>query len=217
MRAVLLALAVAALTPMGWAQSSPVFQADFSNPGLTPSHWTMTLYPDGSGHFRADSGVPGSGFKAEKDPPLVDRDIRVNAQFAARVFLIAQRHKLFSNPCESHMKVAFEGWKRLSYSGPDGEGACEFNYSKDAEIQALGDSLVSVAATINEGARLESLLQHDRLGLDKEMEYIVEAAGAGRLQQICAIRGILQRLAEDESVLDRVRTRARMLLATEGD
>jgi hypothetical protein len=147
----------------------------------------------------------------------VDRDIRVNAQFAARVFLIAQRHKLFSNPCESHMKVAFEGWKRLSYSGPDGEGACEFNYSKDAEIQALGDSLVSVAATINEGARLESLLQHDRLGLDKEMEYIVEAAGAGRLQQICAIRGILQRLAEDESVLDRVRTRARMLLATEGD
>jgi len=73
------------------------------------------------------------------------------------------------------------------------------------------------SATIDEGARLESLLQHDRLGLDKEMEYVVEGAGTRRLQQICAIRGILQRLAEDDSVLERVRTRARMLLATEGN
>jgi hypothetical protein len=109
--------------------------------------------------------------------------------------------------------VAFEGLKRLSYSGPEGEGSCEFNYSRDAEIQGLGESLVAVAATINEGMRLENLLQHDRLGLDKEMEYVSEAAIAGRLQQIGTIRDILQRLAEDDSVLDRVRKRAAALLA----
>jgi hypothetical protein len=57
------------------------------------------------------------------------------------------------------------------------------------------------------------LLQHDRLGLDREMEYLVEAAGEGHVQQICAIRGILERLAEDPAVLERVRKRARELLA----
>jgi hypothetical protein len=70
-----------------------------------------------------------------------------------------------------------------------------------------------VAGTIVEGARLEALLQHDPLGLDRETEYLVEAAGDGRAQQIGAIRGILQRLAEDESVMERVRRRARVLLA----
>jgi hypothetical protein len=76
----------------------------------------------------------------------------------------------------------------------------------------LGDSLVAVASTILEGARLEMLLQHDRLGLDKEMEYIIEAQGDGRLQQIFAIRGILTRLADDPGVMERVRKRARLLL-----
>ena len=47
----------------------------------------------------------------------------------------------------------------------------------------------------------------------RETEYLVEAAGDGRAQQIGAIRGILQRLAEDESVMERVRRRARVLLA----
>jgi hypothetical protein len=70
-----------------------------------------------------------------------------------------------------------------------------------------------VAGTILEGARLELLLQHDRLGLDAETEYLMEAAGDGRAQQIVAIRGILERLAEDDQVMERVRKRARVLLA----
>jgi len=173
----------------------------------------MTLYPNGAGHFRSDrAGSPGHG-QRQSDPPLIDRDIRLTNAFADRVFFLAQKHKFFNSGCESHLKVAFEGWKRLSYSGPDGEGFCEFNFSRDAEIQDLGDSLVAVAATINEGARLENLLLHDRLGLDREMEFVSEAAASGRLQQIGAIRAILQRLAGDDSVLDRVRKRAAALLA----
>jgi len=213
MKAVLLALAVVVWASSGLAQSSPVFKIDFSNPGLDPPHWTMTLSTDGSGHFRADRAGSPSQSQPQVDPPLADRDIHLNAAFASHVFFIARRHNLFNSPCDSHLKVAFEGLKRLSYSGPEGEGSCEFNYSRDAEIQGLGESLVAVAATINEGMRLENLLQHDRLGLDKEMEYVSEAAIAGRLQQIGTIRDILQRLAEDDSVLDRVRKRAAALLA----
>jgi hypothetical protein len=56
-------------------------------------------------------------------------------------------------------------------------------------------------------------LQHDPLGLDAETEYLVEAASDGRAQQIVAIRAILERLAEDERVMERVRKRARVLLA----
>ena len=47
---------------------------------------------------------------------------------------------------------------------------------------------------------LEKLLQHDPLGLDKEIQNVQEAAEDGRAQQICSIKDILERLSEDNSV-----------------
>jgi hypothetical protein len=110
------------------------------------------------------------------------------------------------------MRVAFQGTKRLSYLGPDGSGACEFNYSKDKQIQALGDSLMAVENTVLYGARLEKLLHHDRLGLDKEMESLAEAAHDGNAIEMGAIRDTLTRIASDDQVLERARKKARLLL-----
>jgi len=222
MRAGWTALAASALVWAAFAlparcQAGPVVQVDFSNPGLTPSHWTLILHPDGSGHFHSERGNASAASPQSFDSPQLfapdqNRDIQLSAQFAGHVFQAARNYRWFNVDCESHQKVAFQGWKELSYTGPEGQGSCKFNYSKDKEIQELGDSLVAVANTILEGARLEMLLQHDRLGLDKEMEYVTEARGDGRVQQICVIRGILARLAEDPGVMERVRKRARFLL-----
>lgn len=218
MKAAALAFMIAAFLPLSAFAASgpvtgPVVRVDYSNPGLSPPHWTLTIRPDGSAHFHSDRSAAPTADHPEIVVPNVDRDIRLSGEFAEHVFQLAQNRKVFGGECESHLKVAFQGWKKISYSGPEGEGGCEFNYSKDRDIQALGDSLVSIATTITEGAKLESLLQYDRLGLDREMEYLTEAAGDGRAQQICAIRGILEKLADDSAVLERVRKRARILLA----
>jgi hypothetical protein len=207
------ALVVTALALPLLGQAEPVVQVDFSNPGLSPPHWTLILYPDGSGHFHSERGTAPVTSLKNIEAPDVDRDIRLSAPFAERVFQAARNHKWFNGECESHLKVAFQGWKKLSYAGPEGRGSCQFNYSRDKEIQALGDSMVAVAAAIVEGARLETLLAHDPLGLDSELGYITEAVADGRMQQICVIRGTLKRLVEDQSVMERVRKRARMLLA----
>ena len=213
MRTAVLVLAAAALALPLRSETGPVLQVEFSNPGLSPSHWILTIHPGGNGHFRSERGNAPPKDPQTIDAPNVDRDIQLSASFAERVFQTVRNRKWVNVDCESHLKVAFQGWKKLTYSGPDGPGVCTFNYSKDKEIQALGDSLVSVAGTILTGARLEMLLQHDPLGLDQETEYLVEAARDGRAQQICAIRGILERLAEDQGVMERVRKRARVLLA----
>jgi len=192
--------------------ADPVVQVDFSNPELSPPQWTLILHADGSGHFRSQMGATPKAELKEIEAPNVDRDIQVSREFAGRVFAAAQSHKWFNAPCESHLKVAFEGWKTFTYDGPLGQGSCTFNYSRDREIQTLGESMQAVAQTILEGARLELLLQHDRLGLDQEMEFLAQAVQDGRAQQICAIRDILERLAQDDDVLERVRKRARALL-----
>jgi hypothetical protein len=199
------------------AQSSPatnpMIQVDFSNPGLSPPQWTLTLQPDGTGHFRSEMGKTPPGGLKQIEVPNLDEDVQLSQEFAGNLFAIAKHNKWFNLPCESHIKVAFQGWKTITYSGPGGHGSCTFNYSKDKEIQQIGDSVQAVAQTILEGARLQILLQHDPLGLDQEMSFLVEAVGDGRAQQVCAIRSILEHLVQDDSVLERVRKEARALLA----
>ncbi|MFP5207836.1 MAG: hypothetical protein ACLGRW_00950 [Acidobacteriota bacterium] len=218
MRKAWAALAAAALMASGWGQGGPaasaVFQADFSNPGISPSQWTLTLHPDGSGHFHSVMKPDPAGVEQQHMVvPDQDENIQVSPAYAQHVFQVAERHHFFNQQCESHLNVAFQGWKTFSYSGPDGKGSCKFNYSKDREIQALENSLEAVVQTLLEGARLEMLLEHDRLGLDREMRYLTNAVKEGRAQQIGAIRSILERLANDPEVLDRVRKGATDLLA----
>ncbi|MGA8743959.1 MAG: hypothetical protein WB561_22390 [Terracidiphilus sp.] len=197
-------------------ESDAMVRVDFSNPGLYPAQWTLVIHPDGSGHFHAEGGNKPDDQDAMISPAKVDRDVNLSGDFVNHVFSVAHESRILHGKCESHLKVAFQGWKKISYSGPDGVGGCEFNYSTDKDIQELGDSLVAVGSTLIEGARLELLLQHDPLGLDKAIQYVVEASDDGRLQQICAIRDILERLQDDPHVLERVRKRARMLLARAG-
>ncbi|HVC48129.1 MAG TPA: hypothetical protein VND90_12870 [Terracidiphilus sp.] len=199
--------------PQAETQNGPVFRAEFLNPAMDPSEWTLVLYPDGTGHFHADRANSTAPKPETIEPVAVDREVRLSPAFAAEVFATVRRNNFLNQECASRMKVAFQGWKTLSYQGPDGEGSCRFNYSKNKEIEALGQSLVGVASTLNEGARLELLREHEPLGLDREMGYIMDAAEDGRLQQIGAIRGILQRLETDPAVMERVRRQARKLLA----
>jgi hypothetical protein len=215
MRTLWLAALLFLLTLPARGQSGAVVRVDFSNPGLYPSQWTLVLHPDGSGHFHAEGGTKPAD-RSAMIPARTDRDVTLSTDFTNHIFKVVHSSRILHGKCESHLKVAFQGTKKISYSGPDGEGGCEFNYSTDKEIQDLGDSLVAVGATLIEGERLEVLYQHDPLGLDQAIQFVVEASDDGRLQQIGAIRSILERLEDDPRVLERVRKRARMLLAKAG-
>jgi hypothetical protein len=194
------------------AQQAPVFKIDFTNAQLMPSHWQIQLNPDGTGQFDADGLGSGAGGSKQIEAGDVHRPIQLSPAFTEQVFATARRRKLFAISCDSRLKVAFQGTKRLSYSGPEGSGECEFNYSKDKEIQSLGDSLMAVETTLLFGARLEKLLVHDRLGIDKEMENLVSASKEGSALEMGSIRETLVKIASDDQVLERARKKARLLL-----
>jgi hypothetical protein len=193
-------------------QQPAEIQIDFTNEQLVPSHWTLKFTPDGNGQFDAEGGHPAKDDANTIWAGDVHRPVQLSPAFAEQVFATARMRRFFTFPCESHMKVAFQGLKRLSYSGPDGSGACEYNYSKDKEIEALGNSLIGVEYTIMSGARMEKLLQHDRLGLDQELDNLASAAHEGNAVELGAIHETLTRIASDEQVMERARRKARLLL-----
>jgi hypothetical protein len=212
-RAVLVLLLLAGFAGLaGRGQQSSVFQIDYTNARLTPSHWQLKLNPDGSGQFDAEGGQPSQEDAKAILAGDVHRPVQLSAAFTESVFTTARTRRLFAFPCESHLKVAFQGIKRLSYSGPEGSGECEYNYSKDKEIESLGNSLIAMEFTILSGARMEKLLQHDRLGLDEELDNLVNAAQAGNAVELGTIRETLTRVASDEQVMERARRKARLLL-----
>ena len=127
MRTAVLVLAAAALALPVHSETGPVLQVEFSNPGLSPSHWILIIHPDGNGHFRSDRGNAPAKDPQTIEAPNVDRDIQLSAGFAERVFQTVHNRNWFNVDCESHLKVAFQGWKKLSYSGPDGQGVCAFS------------------------------------------------------------------------------------------
>ena len=81
----LAALMLGAAQPVrGTGDGQPVIQRSrWISPIRTsqPSQWTLTLHPDGSGHFRSQMGKPPDDGLQEIDAPAVDRDIQVSADF----------------------------------------------------------------------------------------------------------------------------------------
>jgi hypothetical protein len=195
------------------AAQNSVLQADYSHPELTPSHWTLTIHPDGSGHFHSAGKGTATETRRNFEVVEVDREIHLSQGFTRRAFAVAEKSHWFHTQCESIVKVAFMGSMEFRYSGAGGEGSCRFNYSENKEIKSLAAAVQSVAETILEGARLEMYLQHDRLGLDKETEQLTEGVDSGGFSELYLIRDELERLSADPEVLERVRKRAGLLAA----
>ena len=189
----------------------------FENPKLQPASYVIDINEDGSGHFHSEAGSADSSDPEGIAAQAVNMDIKIDEPLLSELFKTARSHSYFAVACESaKSKVAFTGKKALQYTGPDGNGSCTFNWSRDQQIMKMADDLIAVAFTVEEGRRLAVEHEHDRLGLDAELEELQEAVKGNRAQQIQNIAPQLEAIASDEKVMERARLRARQLLAGGG-
>jgi hypothetical protein len=143
----------------------------------------------------------------------LDRPIRISKAVRDGMFAAARKNKLFAFSCDNGGKnIAFQGTKTLAYEGPEGKGSCMYNWSKNAQIDKLTDQFEAIAATVDEGSKLQRQYEHGRLSLDSEMEVLDQMVHDGRAIELENIAPILQTLAGDEAVLQRVQRRARAML-----
>lgn len=196
------------------AQPPATVTFHFENPQLQPAKYTITLHEDGNGRFQAEAGPTTPDDTAALPSEGQDRPIQATAATVEHVFAIARAKKFFNIACEggdAHM--AFTGKKELGYQGSDGHGGCSFNYSKDPKIQWLTTEMQGIAATLEEGRRLEIEHEHGRLSLDAELETLETMAQNGQALELQNIAQTLLAIVKDDAVLQRAQKRARHLLA----
>jgi hypothetical protein len=195
------------------AQSGSQAQIRFTyeNPKLQPPKYVITVAEDGSGHFQSDGGGPTDGQTMSSEPQ--DRPIHISKTLREAMFTTARKNKLFAISCDDGGKnIAFQGNKTLEYDGPEGKGSCMYNWSKNAQIDKLTDQFEAIAATLDEGGKLQRQYEHGRLSLDSEIQILEQMVHDGRAIELGNITPILETLAGDEAVLQRVQRRARALL-----
>jgi hypothetical protein len=144
----------------------------------------------------------------------VTQPIHISAESVGTIFGTARALHFFAMRCDSDAKnIANQGAKHLEYRGPDGAGACEYNWSPNPRLEQMTSLLQAMALTLDEGRTLARLHRYDRLGLDAEMGVLVNAVRSGDAAELGNIAPVLDSIAQDESVIGRVRVQARNLLA----
>ena len=190
----------------------------FVNPQLQPAKYVVTVHADGSGHYRSELGPappPATDAAASANPPAdaQDRDIHVSKELRESLFATAHKTKFFATCDEAGKNIAFQGTKTLAYEGPDGQGSCTFNWSKNQQIDKLVEQVQSMVLTLDEGSKLQRQYEHGRLSLDTEIEFLAQMVHEGHATELENIAPILKTLATDEAVLKRVQRHAQELLA----
>ncbi|HEX3986788.1 MAG TPA: hypothetical protein VHX13_09290 [Acidobacteriaceae bacterium] len=209
----LLSFVVSLLAAASLAAQTPArIVYTFEHPQLQPSRYTITLEENGAAHFVSQAGVT----QQDDDvfPAPIDRSIRIDESLRSSLFQYARTHSFFATNCDRHQgNLAFTGHRTLTYTGPDGQGSCAFIWAADPTLQRLTDDLGAVALTIEFGRRLNVEVQHDRLGLDAELESLQDAVKSRRASDLPNIAEQLQTIAEDQQVMERARKRALALLS----
>lgn len=205
-----------------WAQNASGSQTagaqvgfTYENKQLQPAKYAFLIEESGSGHFHSQPGDPPPADTASYQSlaEAQDRPVQLSRPVVGQIFAIARAQKFFAIKCEDGKdKVAYQGTKQLSYQGPDGSGSCVYNWSKSTAIEKLTTIFGSIAFTLEEGRRLAVEHKHDRLALDQELGVLVDAVKDGRALEVQSIQPVLQEIAEDDSVLERARMRAKKLL-----
>jgi hypothetical protein len=189
------------------AAPSITFDRLWSN--FTPQSVTMMVSANGAGKYRSRNPE-----KAGDDVDDFQTDFTVSPAARDKLFRYAREANYFDGDFtfKKHV-VASTGKKTLSYSDPARHFSTTYDYSENKAIQEITNILSGISNTIEHGRKLQFLRRFDKLGLEDELKGMEAAADSHNLAELQIIQPTLQSIAEDSTILNIARQRAKRLLA----
>ena|GEM_PF-419691 len=193
----------------------PIVSFAFERLGLQVPKFRLAIHDDGSSVYEGEETPEPTRYGPPATVSLkpFQSSVRVTPATSARVFALTRKLDHFNVTCASKAKnIADTGTKVLTYAGPDGIGSCTYNYSENKDVQALTETLLGIAETMDQGRKLDHLHRYDRLGLDSAITFLAQEVTDGHALELGTIAASLHSIAADGEVMERVRARANKLL-----
>ena len=176
---------------------------------FTPQSVTMTVSANGAGEYRSRNPE-----KSGDDVDDFQTDFTVSPACRDKLFRYAKEAGYFDGDFtfKKHV-VASTGKKTLSYSDPARHFSTTYDYSENTAIQEITNIFSGISNTIEHGRKLKFLRRFDKLGLEEELKAMENAAENHNLAELQIIRSTLESIAQDSTVLNIARKRAKKLAA----
>jgi hypothetical protein len=175
---------------------------------FTPQSITMTISANGAAKYSSRNPE-----KSGDDVDDFQTDFTVSPTCRDKLFRYAKEANYFDGDFtfKKHV-VASTGKKTLSYSDSARHLSTTYDYSENKAIQEITNILSGISNTIEHGRKLKFLRRFDKLGLEEELKAMEDAAESHNLAELQIIRATLESLAEDGTILNIARQRAKKLL-----
>jgi len=172
-----------------------------------PAHYGIKV--DSAGHTTYESLAT-----AGTDPSDMYRSQFVmTPALRDRIFSLAKQANYFEGEFDyTKRKIANTGQKTLEYTGGIKHSKASYNWSESPEIQQLTDIFYGISNTLESGSKLAFMKRFDRLGLPDQLQNMQRLRAEGHLLELQTITPLLQQIAQDSSLMNLARQRARQLM-----
>lgn len=183
---------------------------------VTPQEFMIRTQADGPSSYLSRNPLKPVQPGEEKEPDYTV-DFTMSAKDAGRIFKWAQQAKYFNGDFDYRAHpIANTGKKTLTYTDESRHFQTVYNHSENKAVEQLTALFQGISSTIEFGRKLGFKHKYDKLGLEDQLKAMEDAAASNNLAEIQIIAPILQSVADDDSVLNIARRRAKHLLALSG-
>jgi hypothetical protein len=189
-------------------QPSVQFTLDWPQ-GIPWTKYSITVQSDGKTHF---SGTPHPDDK-DTDTDPVEQDFTMWENNRQKIFELAQKLNYFQGNFDAHIKhIAQTGSKTLQYQSPQVHGSSTFNYSQNADVQALAKLFSGIATTFDYQRKLAFEYRYDKLGMDQCLKELEDLQSSHEVEELHVLGPMLRKIAADPNLMNITRQSARHIL-----
>jgi len=190
----------------------PVVTFDLIWDAATPQEFTVTARADGGSSYLSRNPLKTVPAGEEREPNYSLR-FTMSPGNQTRIFKLAQQANFFNGNFDyKGHPVANTGKKTLSYADLTRNFQTSYNHSENKAVQQLTELFQGISSTIEFGPRLQFKHKYDKLGLEDELKAMENSESNHDLAELQIVAPTLQSIADDSTVLNIARERARRLL-----
>jgi hypothetical protein len=178
----------------------------------TPQEVTFTVTSTGSTRYLSRNPLKPPD-QASTDPDYT-LEFTMSEANRTRIFRDAQAANYFHGDfAYNKHAVASTGKKTLTYADQSRHFEITFDYSENKAIEEINGIFQGVSNTLEHGRKLQFMHRYDKLGLEAELKDMESLAETHNLKELQIIAPTLESIANDPSILNIARRRAKRLLA----